>query len=904
VLETKTQLGRYVLRSQLGAGGMGEVYVAHDPKIGRDVAIKVLSAAHSTDSDRIARFEQEAQAAGSLNHPNIVSVYDVDMNEGTPYVVSELLHGETLRTAIGGTALPIRKAFDYALQITSGLAAAHERGIIHRDLKPENIFVTSDGRVKILDFGLAKLLQTEAPLESYSDASTREVSTDPGTVMGTMGYMSPEQLRGQQIDARTDIFSFGAVFYEMLTGRRAFQRESTADTISAVLREELPDLSETNKNVRAGLDKLVHRCLAKNREQRFHSASDLAFALDAIVNAQTSDEFAATIAPLYSNPQNKVLADVRNWAGWIAAAALLAAVSVLGFLYLRKTETPATAMRFALPAPEQATFGDSIALSPNGRQVVFTARGLSGEDSLWIRSIDAMDARQLQGTAGAAFPFWSPDSRFIAFFALGKLRKIEASGGMAQILADASTDIRGGSWSKDNVILFTRDTSSPLFKISATGGTPVQVTNLDQERGETSHRWPSFLPDGNHFLYYGRGNRKDLEGVFVGSLDSNETKFLFHSEIMAAYAPSASNGGSGHLLFVRSGSLLAQPFDPSKFELSGEAVTIAEDVVNFPTEVGATGYAAFSTSQNGHLLYRSGGDQTTKLAWFDRRGKEEGSVTPPGIYREPRLSPDGKKILFVRAEGISEDLNLLDESTGAITRLTFGPSRDVAGVWSPDGNTIAFASTREGGNLEIYQKAATGAGTDERIFDSQRNTVPDDWTKDGAFLLFDFDAGTATKNDLMLLPATGERKPVPYLQTQFSEFHARFSPDGRWVAYTSDETGRPEVFVRTYPDSGGKWQISANGGDHPQWGRDGRELFFMAPDRDLKVVPINAGSTFEAGKPTTLFETKIPLTSLTGDRNNFLVSADGQRFLINSLADERNTKPLTLVLNWEAEKRK
>ena len=903
MLETKTQLGRYVLRSQLGAGGMGEVYVAHDPKIGRDVAIKVLSSTHMTDSDRIARFEQEAQAAGSLNHPNIVSVYDVDMSDGMPYVVSELLHGETLRTAIGGTALPIRKAFDYALQIASGLAAAHERGIIHRDLKPENIFVTSDGRVKILDFGLAKLLQTEAPLESYSDASTREVSTDPGTVMGTMGYMSPEQLRGQPIDARTDIFSFGAVFYEMLTGKRAFQRESTADTISAVLREELPDLSETNKNVRVGLDKLVHRCLAKNREQRFHSASDLAFALDAIVNSTPSEEM-RTFADLPSRTTTNIVAGIRMWAGWIAAAALLVAVVVLGFLYLNKTETPAAAMRFTIPAPEQATFGDSIALSPDGRQVAFTAVGSSGESSLWIRSIDSMDARQLPGTAGAAFPFWSPDNRFVAFFALGKLKKVEAGGGTAQVLADASSDIRGGSWSKDNVILYTPNVSSALFKVSASGGTPVQVTNLNQERGETSHRWPSFLPDGNHFLFYGRGNHKDLEGVFVGSLDSDATKFLFHSEIMAAYAPPASNSGTGHLLFVRSGSLLAQPFDPSKLELSGEAITVAEDVVNFPTEVGATGYAAFSTSQNGHLLYRSGGDQTTKLAWFDRAGKEESSVTPPGIYREPRLSPDGKKILFVRAEGTSEDLNLLDVSTGAITRLTFGPSRDVAGVWSPDGSTIAFGSTRQGGNLEIYQKPASGAGNDERIVDSQRNTVPDDWTKDGAFLLFDFDAGTATKNDLMLLPTKGERKPVPYLQTPFSEFHARFSPDGRWVAYTSDETGRPEIFVRTYPDSGGKWQISTNGGDHPQWSRDGKELFFMAPDRDLKVVPINAGVTFEAGKPTTLFETKIPLTSLTGDRNNFLVSADGQRFLINSLADERNTKPLTLVLNWEAEKRK
>ncbi|MGB7069593.1 MAG: protein kinase [Pyrinomonadaceae bacterium] len=880
---------------------MGEVYAAHDPKIGRVVAIKVLSADQSQDSDRLARFEQEAHAAGSLNHPNIVAVYDIDIADGTPYVVSELLEGETLRSAIGTSPMPVRRAMDYGMQIALGLAAAHERGIIHRDLKPENIFITSDGRVKILDFGLAKLVQPDLPSgETFSDEITHHLSTDPGTIMGTMAYMSPEQVRGQEVDARTDIFSFGAVFYEMLTGRKAFLRESTADTITAILREELPDVSVFN-SFNPGLDRIVEHCLAKNKEQRFHSASDLAFALEALANnsGQTGQTASFQITS-HGKSTAGVFEKLRDWGGWAAAGILLFASLIFAGLYFGHREVPLQVMRFALPAPENAAFDYSSSISPDGRSVAFTAKGSSGETMLWVRSLGTMEARIILGTAGTAFPFWSPDSREIGFFALGKLKKVAAEGGTPQILAEASPtgwDARGGAWSSNGTILYSPNVTSPLYKVSAAGGTPTIVTELDPERAETSHRWPSFLPDGNTFLYFGRGNSKDLEGIFAARLDGSEPpRMILQTEIMGSYVPPTS--GKGNLLFVRNGVLFAQPFDPDSLERSGEASSIADDVVDFATEVGPTAYAEFSASNNGNLLYRTDGDQTTRFYWFDRSGKELAAVTEPGNYREPRISPDGKRIVYVKSDGGGEDLHILDLATGGVTKMTFDPADDVTAVWSRDGSRIVFASNRNGGTLKLYQKMADGTGAEQLLYSGTGNLRPDDFTPDGSMILFDFDSGTAAKNDLMLLPVGGGES-VKYLRSQFTEAHAMFSPDGRWVAYTSDESGKLEIFVQSYPEGGGKWQITTGGGDHPQWSRTGRELFYLSPDRNLMAVPVDITGTFSFGKPAGLFTTKVPLTSLSGDRNNFLASPDGQRFFINSLVDERNTKPLTLVLNWE-----
>jgi serine/threonine protein kinase len=879
---------------------MGEVYLARDPKIGREVAIKVLPQSLADDKERLARFEQEAQAAGSLNHPNILAIYDVDSENGTAYVVSELLKGETLREMMGGSPMPLRKAVDYGLQAAHGLAAAHEKGIIHRDIKPENLFVTSDGRVKILDFGLAKLTESNGD-GGNSDLPTRKVNTDAGAVMGTVGYMSPEQLRGSTVDARTDIFSFGTVLYEMLSGRRAFHHDSTADTISAILREDPPDLSETNGSVNPGLERVVRRCLEKNREARFHSASDLAFALDSLSGSQPATELRQSAATEHLSPQKS--SSVPPWLGWAVAGLLLAGLIGLTWIYLTRSSPQPRTMRFALAAPTRSSFGDSAVISPDGRQVAFVSIAASGDTSLWIRPLDSLDARQLTGTEGASFPFWSPDGRMIGFFAANKLKKIDATGGPAQTLADVSGDPRGGSWGPDGTIIFSPSVSSPILRVAAGGGPATEVTSLDLSKAQTSHRWPSFLPDGKHFIYFGRGTQKDLQGLFVGSLDQGEPKFILHTDVRGEYAPDP-NGGQGYLLFVKERALMAQSFDASKMELSGEPGMIAQEILNFPTEVGPTAHACFSVSNSGQLIYKTGGTQVTELTWFDRSGKQQETITPPGIYHEPQLSVDGKKVAIGREEGISQDLATIDLARGLITKLTFDPAPDTSSAWSPDGTQVMFSSTRNG-KFELYQKLSSGAGSDELVLrTTQGNLFVDDWSRDGKYVLYEADNGPGTKFDIMVLPMTGERKPFPLVQTSFTETHSTFSPDGRWVAYVSDESGRPEVYVQSFPASGGKWQISTAGGDQPKWRPDGKELYYLAPDRNLMAVPVTPSASFDAGRPQVLFTTRMPATGITDDRNSYIPSPDGNRFLLTKLVDDLNAQPLTLVLNWASELKK
>ena len=892
-----TRLGRYEIRSLLGEGGMGEVYLAHDPKIGRDVAIKVLPADFSADKERLARFEQEAQAAGALNHPNVLAIYDVETHDGSPYVVSELLQGATLRELLAGAPLPARKAIDYASQGARGLAAAHERGIVHRDIKPENLFVTSDGRVKILDFGIAKLTEHEAG-GARTDLPTRRVNTDSGAVMGTVGYMSPEQLRGKPVDPRTDIFSFGAVLYEMFSGRRAFQRDSAADTISAILKEDPPELSETNKEVNPALDRVVRRCLEKNREERFHSASDLAFALEALSGAQASGATAAVATAGVVEPARR--RKLIDRLGWLAAALLLASTLALAFLHFRRTEPRAEAMRFTLPAPEKSSYHGTLALSPDGRRLAFVVTNPGGR-SLWVRSLDSLEARELPGTEGGDIPFWSPDGRSVGFFAGNKLKRIDVAGGSPQALAEVTTDPRGGAWAPDGTIIFTPNFTSPLLKVPAAGGAAEPLTELDRSREQSSHRWPSLLPDGRHFLYFSRGTKKEAEGVYVGSLDSKEGKFLLNTNLRAEYAR-ADGATAGYLLFVRDKSLMAQPFDAERLQLTGEPAVVAEGVLTFPDEGGPTAYAAFSASANGHLSYLSGSVSLTQMGWFDRAGKSLGSVGSPGLFAEPWLSPDGKRVAFDRTDLQSPDIWQLDLARSTMTRFTFDAASDTCPVWSGDGGRILFSSNRDGGKFSLYQKVSSGAGGDELLLKTETNAFTDDWFSGqaGEFIIYESDAGL-NRFDLMVLPLAGERKPYPLLQTEFNETHAQLSPDGRFVAYVSDESGRAEVYVQSFPASGGKWQVSTGGGDEPQWRRDGKEIFYIAPDKTLMAVAIAAGGSFEPGSAAALFATHIPTGSLTGDRNHFVVSSDGQRFLLNNLVNEGNTQPVTLVLNWAAE---
>ena len=882
-----TRLGRYEIRSQLGAGGMGEVYLARDPKINRDVAIKVLPADFSSDSERLRRFEQEAQAAGALNHPNILSIYDVDIHDGSPYVVSELLEGETLRELLKGTALSVRKAIDYALQIASGLAAAHSKWIIHRDLKPENIFITHDGRVKILDFGLAKLTEPVQNAEEQTDVLTRRVNTDPGAVMGTVGYMSPEQVRGQRLDHRSDVFSLGAVLYEMLSGKRAFRGDSAIETLNAILKEDPPELSQSNNQMNSALERVVMHCLEKNPEQRFQSAQDVAFALESVNSVSSSRTMPAALPLTSGRPKT------RAWPGWIVASVFLLAALPFVIAYLRRAPKDERVLRVSVLLPEKTTMTSGVsplAVSPDGRRLAFVA-SFEGRDVLWVRSLDSLSAQALPGTEGAliqSHPFWSPDSRFIGFFAGGKLKKIEASGGPPQTLCDIGGP-RGGTWNRDGVIIFAPVPFGPLYRVSAAGGEPTPVTALKQSDLETAHRWPYFLPDGRHFLYLVRSSRAESDGIYVSSLDAKETKRLLPTALDAAYAP------PGFLLFMRNETLMAQRFDADKLELTGEPFPVAEHVAYNP----GLGRGAFSVSENGVLAFRSGGGQIDQPLWFDRGGKQIGSLGVAGIYLNLWLSPDERRAAVDRSDPQTGtmDIWLFDLARGIPSRFTTDPAGDTNPLWSPDGSRIVWSSSREGVR-NLFQKSAGGGGNDEMLFKSSEDKIANDWSADGQFIVYQT-SSPKTKWDLWVLPMSGNGQPFPFRQTEFNEEQAKFSPDGKWIIYTSDESGAPEVYVQTFPASEGKWRVSTSGGGQPRWRRDGRELFYIAADRTLMAVDVKLGATFEAGVPKRLFGTRV--VSLTEFRNHYVPTSDGQRFLINSTLEETSGTPINVVVNWTAD---
>src|SRR5688572_15598306 len=596
-IDRGTKLGRYEIRSKIGEGGMGEVYRALDPKINREVAIKILPPALSADKDRLARFEQEAQAAGALNHPNILIIHHIDTHDGAPYIVSELLEGETLRERMGGTALPQRKAIEYALQVAHGLAAAHDQGIVHRDLKPENIFITKDGRLKILDFGLAKLTAATDVSQPQTEVPTRRVNTDPGVVMGTMGYMSPEQLRSKPADHRSDIFSFGAILYEMLSGRRAFRGESTADMMSAILREDPPDLSETNKLINPALERVVNHCLEKNPEERFNSARDLAFSIEAL--SGSTNVSSATV--LSERPAAR--RQLRAFLPWAIACLFLLAALTLAFLYFRRAPADQRPVRFSVSMPEKVTEILGPVVSPDGRTIAFLAT-LEGKRFIYVRPLDSVNAHRLDGTEDASLPFWSPDSRYLGFFSDNKLKKIEVSGGPAQIVCDARLSA-GGSWNRDGVIIFGQDTYG-MQRVSAAGGSPTLILKLDESRKEVIQAYPSFLPDGRHFLYQSWNGRSEDATIYVASLDGGERKPLVKFESNPAYV------APGYLLFARNTTLMAQPFDAAKLQLTGEPFPVVEQVA-FSV---ASGYSNFSVSDNGTLIYWNGTPSNRQLVWL------------------------------------------------------------------------------------------------------------------------------------------------------------------------------------------------------------------------------------------------------------------------------------------------
>ena len=875
------ELGYYHVLSLLGAGGMGEVYLAEDTRLKRKVALKLLPTELTANRDRLRRFEQEARAASALNHPNIITIHEIGESGEWHYLVTELIDGETLRERLHQGRIEFSAALDIALQIASALVAAHKAGIVHRDIKPENIMLRSDGLVKVLDFGLAKLTESSTSGLSSNAPTRAQVNTETGMVMGTARYMSPEQARGQKIDARTDIFSFGVVFYEMITGGAPFEGETASDVLAAILKSEPPPLAHGAHEVPRELEHIVSRALRKDPERRYQVVKDLLLDLEDL--KQRPSEL--------SVPAKRPLAHL----GWIAATALLlVATLALAIAYFQRAPVEVRAVRSSILPPEKSSFNftdtnaGSLSISPDGRRLTFVAPTAEGKNLLWVRSLDAVSAQALAGTEGAYYPFWSPDSRFIGFFAGGKLKKIEAAGGPTVTLSDAPL-ARGGAWNRDGVIIFTPDSAGALQQVSAAGGVVSAVTKLDEARGELTHRWPYFLPDGQHFLYLRRSitGSESETAIYVASLASKESKLLLRANSNVAYA-------EGYLLFLREGTLMAQAFDAKRLETVGDAFPIAVAVQSEPSMA----RGVFAVSENGVLAYQTGSARNgSQLAWFDRNGKQLSLLGDVADYGQIQLSPDGKRLALtiVDPQNGNQDIWLYEVARGLRMRYTVDPADERSPVWSPDGSRIVFSSNRKA-HFDLYQKSSRGVGNDEPLLESDLEKHPMSWSPDGQFLLY-LSVDPKTKADLWVLPLGGDRKPFPFLQTEFNEFNGQFSPDGRWIAYSSDESGGNQIYVVPFPGPGGKQQISTSGGRQPKWRGDGKEIFYLAPDNKLMATEVSGqGTSLVVGAVRPLFEVH-PYES----GNVYDVATDGRRFLVNTAVEQKASAPITLVINWTAD---
>jgi len=858
---------------------MGEVYRAHDARLAREVAIKVLPDALAKDSDRLHRFEQEARTLGALNHPNLLAVFDVGACDGLKYLVSELLEGKTLRDRLNEGALAHRKVVEFSTKIANGLAAAHEKGIVHRDLKPENVFVTKDEQVKILDFGLAKYA-ADAKDCGATVLTAGPGATAPGTVMGTAGYMSPEQVRGETADSRSDIFSFGAVLYEMTTGKRAFSGETAAETMTAILKSEPPEMEGSIAS--GGMAQILEHCLEKNPANRFQSARDLSFALRALSGT------GATAALQHGKKSRAEGA----WK-WVAAG-LAFIVAGVGVGYFARGKAPsAPELRAVLPVPNGVamhTLGDEAgvpAISPDGSNVVFVGTA-DGRTMLFLRPMNGATAKPLAGTENGKFPFWSPDGKSIAFFADRQLKRVDTSGGPPLILAPAD-DGRGGTWAGET-ILYAPYIYGGIWRVPAAGGKPEQATTPDATL-HTTHRWPRFLPDGKHFLYLAQhhsGRSQTSSGIYVVSLSGGTPKMVLHSDAMAFYS-------SGYLLYYRDGSLMAQKFDGGTLELKGDATAVGQ-VLRDPGNWNVLA----SASDNGVLLYQSAGELKYPVVWFDSKGKSQGTVQLAGQLNDLRLAPDGTRVAAVNSEvGPTGDLFVYNFRSGAQTRISFGQNPWLA-VWSPDGKQLAYSAQDPGSQAtEIVLAQSDGSGEQELKLPEKGVDHPTDWTRDGKYLLVTH--GPRGAQEILLVPMSGDRKPVPFFpDSKFERFDGRVSPDGKWLAFVTSEFGPNEIFVTAFPSGRGKWQISSAAVQPaPVWGSDSKTLYFVTSAGDLQEAKLQTSSTsiaVEAVHP--LFRSTFLTTTA---RAVFDVDGkNGPRF-IGSVAPDANALPVNVLTNWTAQ---
>ena len=875
-LAPSTRLGPYEVTAPLGAGGMGEVYRARDTRLDRDVAVKLLPPVLAADPQFRARFEREARSVSALNHPHICTLHDVGSatvrGEELHYLVLELIEGESLAQRLAKGPLPGEEVLRYGSQIASALDAAHRRGIVHRDLKPGNVMLMRTG-AKLLDFGLARSGDGKAVVESGSSLNTLDKPlTEQGTIMGTFQYMAPEQLEGQTADARTDIFALGTVLYEMATGRKAFEGKSRTSLIAAIVSSQPPAISTVQVMSPPALDHVVRKCLEKDPDDRWQSARDVMAELQWIGEGGSR----AGLPGIVSTRRR-----VRERAAWAACAA--ASLAALGFAvaWARRAPTPAPVVRFQIPNPEGLTDVGPPVLSPDGRVIAFDAADAAGKREIWIRPLDALESRPLAGTEGALRPIWSPDSRSIAFMSGGKLRRVAVAGGPAQTIADLPNGA-DGSWGPQGVILLDGRTNDPLWKVDAAGGVPKPLVTPDPAKGTMGAGWPVFLPGGRHFLHHVTMANPDDSTLMVRALEGTESKPLLKTTSQVVYAD------PGYLLFVRDRTLVAQAFDPRTQEIRGEPVPLSEGL-----GLDNVGLASISASTTGILAYRPGLAERRRLVWMDRSGKETPALPEEREYLDVWLSPDGRRLVFGADEpGGKGDLWIRDFDRGTTTRFTFEPERDFDPVWSPDGRRIAFSTQRK--NWNLYVKDAAGTGEAEPLLESAEDKFVNDWSRDGAFIVFT-SRGTDTGWDLWALPMGGDHKPFPLRKTKFAELNASVSPDGRFLAYQSNESGRTEVYVQEFPEAKSKWQVSPDGGRDPFWRADGRELYYRAPNAKLMAVPVEKAAVFTAGTPQPLFQARFaPVTA----RGLYRPAPDGQRFLVLAPLGRESMQPATVVLNW------